>query len=448
MKQDSTFRILVVDDEQNYCDVLRMILEAENYYVTTTTHSQKALEILDQERYDLVLSDFFMQDMDGFELLEAIKKNHADTEIIIITGYGSIKNAVDAMKKGAFSYFIKSHDPEELLFEIAKVRRISELTLKLNQPAVKGQYLMHSQNATMKKVIEVIDRVADSNANVLLLGESGVGKEAFAAYIHEKSSRREKNFVPVNCHAYSKSLLESELFGHEKGAYTGATETRIGKFEFAEGGTLFLDEIGDATMDMQLKMLRVLDNKHIERIGSNRLIDVNFRMVCATNRNIYDMIKQGQFREDFFYRISTITLEIPPLRERREDITQMVHFFIAKLSNEMKKPIKGVDPELMSYLANYNFPGNIRELKNMVERLIVLTQDGYLKKNDLYLETRSPQQLNLTTLKTHRQNMDKSYIESVLGHTNGHLTQCAEILGISRRQLFNIMQELNIESEK
>ena len=338
-------------------------------------------EMLELERYDLVLSDFFMQDMDGFELLEAIKKNHADTEIIIITGYGSIKNAVDAMKKGAFSYFIKSHDPEELLFEIAKVRRISELTLKLNQPAVKGQYLMHSQNATMRKVIEVIDRVADSNANVLLLGESGVGKEAFAAYIHEKSSRREKNFVPVNCHAYSKSLLESELFGHEKGAYTGATETRIGKFEFAEGGTLFLDEIGDATMDMQLKMLRVLDNKHIERIGSNRLIDVNFRMVCATNRNIYEMIKQGQFREDFFYRISTITLEIPPLRERREDITQMVHFFIAKLSNEMKKPIKGMDSELMSYLVNYNFPGNIRELKNMIERLIVLTQDGYLKKS-------------------------------------------------------------------
>lgn len=448
MKQDSTFRILVVDDEQNYCDVLKLILEAENYFVMTTTRSQKALEILELERYDLVLSDFFMQDMDGFKLLEAIKKNHSETEVIIITGYGSIKNAVDAMKKGAFSYFIKSHDPEELLFEIAKVRRISELTLKLNQPAVKGQYLMRSQNATMKKVIEVIDRVADTNANVLLLGESGVGKEAFAAYIHEKSSRRDKNFVPVNCHAYSKSLLESELFGHEKGAYTGATETRIGKFEFAEGGTLFLDEIGDATMDMQLKMLRVLDNKHIERIGSNRLIDVNFRLVCATNRNIHEMIKLGQFREDFFYRISTITLEIPPLRERREDITQMVHFFIAKLSNEMKKPIKGVDPELMSYLVNYNFPGNIRELKNMVERLIVLTHDGYLKKNDLYLETRSNLNHNLTTLKSHRQSMDKAYIESVLAHTNGHLTHCSEILGITRRQLFNIMQELNIESEK
>lgn len=446
--QNNAFRVLVVDDEQQYCDVLKLILEGENYSVSTTTSSTHALEWLENEHFDLVLSDFFMQDMDGFELLKRIKQNHLDTEVIIITGYGSIKNAVDAMKQGAFSYFIKSHDPDELLFEVAKVKRISELTLKLNQPAAKGQYLMHSQNVKMKKVIDVIDKVADSNANILLLGESGVGKEAFAAYIHEKSSRLEKNFVPVNCHAYSKSLLESELFGHEKGAYTGATETRIGKFEFAEGGTLFLDEIGDATLDIQLKMLRVLDTRRIERIGSNRLIDVDFRMVCATNRNLDDMIKLGQFREDFYYRISTITLEIPPLRERREDIPQMVHFFMSKLSNDMKKPIKGIEDELMDYLIHYDFPGNIRELKNMVERLIVLTADGMLKKKDLYLNNKQPIPLQLMSLKENRQKNDRIYIEKVLRHTNGHLTQAADILGISRRQLFNIMQELNLEDGK
>lgn len=446
--QNNAFRVLVVDDEQQYCDVLKLILESEKYSVSTTTSSSHALEWLENEHFDLVLSDFFMQDMDGFELLKRIKQNHLDTEVIIITGYGSIKNAVDAMKQGAFSYFIKSHDPDELLFEVAKVKRISELTLKLNQPAAKGQYLMHSQNIKMKKVIDVIEKVADSNANILLLGESGVGKEAFAAYIHEKSSRAEKNFVPVNCHAYSKSLLESELFGHEKGAYTGATETRIGKFEFAEGGTLFLDEIGDATLDIQLKMLRVLDTRRIERIGSNRLIDVDFRMVCATNRNIDEMIKIGQFREDFFYRISTITLEIPSLRERREDIPQMVHFFMSKLSNDMKKPIKGIDDDLMDYLVHYDFPGNIRELKNMVERLIVLTADGVLKKKDLYLNSKQPVPFQLMSLKENRHKNDRNYIEKVLKHTNGHLTQAADILGISRRQLFNIMQELNLGSEK
>lgn len=443
--QNNAFRILVVDDEQQYCDVLKLILEGEGYSVVSTTSSINALELLESERFDLVLSDFFMQDMDGFQLLKRIKDEHSDTEVIIITGYGSIKNAVDAMKQGAFSYFIKSHDPEELLFEVSKVKRISELTIRINQPAVKGQYLMHSQNAKMKKVIDIIDKVADSNANVLLLGESGVGKEAFAAYIHEKSSRSDRNFVPVNCHAYSKSLLESELFGHEKGAYTGATETRIGKFEFAEGGTLFLDEIGDATLDIQLKMLRVLDTKRIERIGSNRLIDVDFRMVCATNRDLDEMIKSGQFREDFYYRISTISLEIPPLRERREDIPQMVHFFMSKLANDMKKTVKGIDDDLMAYLIQYDYPGNIRELKNMIERLIVMTSDGLLKKRDLYMNNKPTANFQAISLKENRHKQDRMHIERVLKHTEGHLTQAAEILGISRRQLFNIMQELGIE---
>lgn len=443
--QNNAFRILVVDDEQQYCDVLKLILEAESYSVITTTSSISALEMLENERFDLVLSDFFMQDMDGFQLLKRIKEDHSDTEVIIITGYGSIKNAVDAMKQGAFSYFIKSHDPEELLFEVSKVKRISELTMRINQPAAKGQYLMHSQNAKMKKVIDIIDKVADSNANVLLLGESGVGKEAFAAYIHEKSSRSDRNFVPVNCHAYSKSLLESELFGHEKGAYTGATETRIGKFEFAEGGTLFLDEIGDATLDIQLKMLRVLDTKRIERIGSNRLIDVDFRMVCATNRDLDEMIKLGHFREDFYYRISTISLEIPPLRDRREDIPQMVHFFMSKLANDMKKTVKGIDDDLMAYLIQYDYPGNIRELKNMIERLIVMTSDGHLKKRDLYMNSKPGVNFQAISLKENRHKQDRVHIERVLKHTEGHLTQASEILGISRRQLFNIMQELGIE---
>jgi DNA-binding NtrC family response regulator len=389
-----------------------------------------------------------MQDMDGFELLKKIKSNHTDTEVIIITGYGSIKNAVDAMRRGAFSYYIKSHDPQELLFEVAKVKHIAELTLKINQPAAKGQYLMMSKNPKMKKIIELIEKIAPSNANVLLLGESGVGKEAFAAYIHEKSQRFDRNFIPVNCHAYSKTLLESELFGHEKGAFTGATETRIGKFEASEGGTLFLDEIGDATLDMQVKMLRVLDTRNIERIGSNRLINVDFRLICATNRNLKEMIQSGTFREDFYYRISTFALEIPPLRERREDIGQMVHFFMSKLANDMKKTIKGIDDDLMDYLLHYDYPGNIRELKNMVERLIVLSSDGILRKSDLQADFNQKNILQIQSLKEFRNQTEKQYIQRILKHTEGHLTQASDILGITRRQLFNKMQELGIENEK
>jgi DNA-binding NtrC family response regulator len=446
--QNSAFKILIVDDEQHYCDVLKLILESEKYDVNTTTSSSRALEMLDDQSYDLVLSDFFMQDMDGFELLKKIKSNHTDTEVIIITGYGSIKNAVDAMRRGAFSYYIKSHDPQELLFEVAKVKHIAELTLKINQPAAKGQYLMMSKNPKMKKIIELIDKIAPSNANVLLLGESGVGKEAFAAYIHEKSQRFDKNFIPVNCHAYSKTLLESELFGHEKGAFTGANETRIGKFEASEGGTLFLDEIGDATLDMQVKMLRVLDTRSIERIGSNRLINVDFRLICATNRNLKEMIRSGTFREDFYYRISTFALEIPPLRERREDIGQMVHFFMSKLANDMKKTIKGIDDDLMDYLLHYDYPGNIRELKNMVERLIVLSSDGILRKSDLQADFNQKNILQIQSLKEFRNQTEKLYIQRILKHTEGHLTQASDILGITRRQLFNKMQELNIENEK
>jgi DNA-binding NtrC family response regulator len=446
--QNSAFKILIVDDEQHYCDVLKLILESEKYDVNTTTSSSRALEMLDDQSYDLILSDFFMQDMDGFELLKKIKSNHTDTEVIIITGYGSIKNAVDAMRRGAFSYYIKSHDPQELLFEVAKVKHIAELTLKINQPAAKGQYLMMSKNPKMKKIIELIDKIAPSNANVLLLGESGVGKEAFAAYIHEKSQRFDKNFIPVNCHAYSKTLLESELFGHEKGAFTGANETRIGKFEASEGGTLFLDEIGDATLDMQVKMLRVLDTRSIERIGSNRLINVDFRLICATNRNLKEMIQSGSFREDFYYRISTFALEIPPLRERREDIGQMVHFFMSKLANDMKKTIKGIDDDLMDYLLHYDYPGNIRELKNMVERLIVLSSDGILRKSDLQADFNQKNILQIQSLKEFRNQTEKLYIQRILKHTEGHLTQASDILGITRRQLFNKMQELNIDNEK
>ncbi|SFI03769.1 DNA-binding transcriptional response regulator, NtrC family, contains REC, AAA-type ATPase, and a Fis-type DNA-binding domains [Tindallia magadiensis] len=445
--KNEAFQILVVDDEQAYSDSLSIILRSEGYAVDTETSSVKALEKIGNKEYHLVISDFMMEDMDGFELLKMIKEKKKELEVIIVTGYGSIKNAVEAMKKGAFSYYIKSHDPTELLHEVSKVKRIRALTEEIQQASESSRYLMRSKNKKMQEIIEMAEKVAQSDTNVLLLGESGVGKEVIANYIHEQSNRKSYQFIPVNCRSYSKTLLESELFGHEKGAYTGATETRIGKVESAQGGTLFLDEIGDATLDTQIKLLRVLDAKYIERIGSNEHIDVDFRLICATNQGLKEQIQQGEFREDFFYRISTFTLEIPALRERQEDIEEMVRFFVKQISRKMDKQALDIEPELMAYLLKYSYPGNIRELKNIIERLIVLSSDGILRKKDLLANQQHSHSLEYT-LKEVRAQAEKAYIEQMLRHMDGHLSETANRLGITRRQLFNKIGQLNIHVEK
>lgn len=444
---NKNFEILVVDDESAYCDSLSFILKSEGYAVDATTNSLTALEMIQNKTYHLVISDFFMEDMNGFDLIKAVKKINQALEVIIVTGYGSIRNAVEAMKIGAFSYYIKSHDPTELLHETAKVKRIVSLTEKAQESSKSNQYLMKSKNKKMQQIIEMAEKVASGDTDVLLLGESGVGKEVIANYIHAKSMRASYPFVPVNCRSYSKSLLESELFGHEKGAYTGATETRIGKVESAQGGTLFLDEIGDATLDTQIKLLRVLDAKYIERIGSNEHINVDFRLVCATNQGLKEQIQKGEFREDFFYRISTFTLEVPPLRERQEDIEEMLRFFAEQIARKMDKGPCEIEPALIDHLLKYSYPGNIRELKNIIERVIVLSSDGILRKKDLLVHQRQAYSLE-HTLKDVRAQAEKAYIEQMLIHMDGHLSATADKLGITRRQLFNKIQQLNIHIEK
>ncbi len=288
MKKDH-FKILIVDDEQEYREVLHLILKSKGFKTDMVSGADEAMEALAKKTYQLVLSDLIMKGKSGIELLEDIKETYPEQEVIIFTGYGSVKNAVDAIRKGAFSYFIKSHDPEELLMEINKLMRVEELKqenaiLKEQQSPV--EFLLTTQSESLRKIIKIAEKAAGSNINILILGESGVGKEVFARYIHQCSKRAHKGFVPVNCHAFSESLLESELFGHEKGAFTGALETRQGRFEAAEDGTLFLDEIGETSLSTQVKLLRSLENKRIERLGSNRIIDVDFRLICATNRNL------------------------------------------------------------------------------------------------------------------------------------------------------------------
>ena len=453
------FKILIVDDEAEYRDIMEMILKSNDFQTDTANSGQEALKKLNKENYHLVLSDLKMPEMSGLELLDKIKEDHPEQDVIICTGYGTVKNAVDAMKRGAFSYFIKGHDPDELLLDIEKIMRLADLKFKneaMNDSHA-SDFMMESKNPKFQEALRIIRSAADSNANILLLGESGVGKEVIANYIHKLSERKENPFVAVNCHAFSESLLESELFGHEKGAFTGATDRRIGRFEAAHEGSLFLDEIGDTSLSTQAKLLRSLEARKIERIGSNVSINVDFRLVSATNRDLRTMVAEHSFREDLFYRISTITVELPPLRERKEDIPDLVNFFLRKSQIDMKKEIHQVDDAVWDYLKSYDYPGNIRELKNIIERFVVLASDGVISHRDIpgnYVPSvdgepiEHGQEISHTIpLKEFRKDAESSYIQRVLEQNNYNMTQTSKVLGISRRQLFNKITEYGIKKD-
>jgi len=443
------FKLLIVDDDTNYTNVLKKILSTENYSIQTANSAENALFKVQLSHYDLVLTDLMMGGMNGIALLEQIKKESPLTEVILITGYGTVENAVEAMRKGAYSYFIKGNDPDELLMTIEKVE--NSIILKKQNAALKNTVnaigiTLTSQNQRFLETIELAKKAAFSNASILLLGESGVGKEVFARFIHQNSLRQSEPFIPVNCHSFQETMLESELFGHKKGAFTGAQENRIGRFEAADGGTLFLDEIADTPLNTQTKLLRAIENKTVERIGSNEGIYCDFRLISATNKSLESLIETKEFREDFYYRISTIVIDIPPLRDRKEDIPQLVNQFIHDLFNEMKRPYKGMDPEVHEQLMAYDYPGNVRELKNIIERLAVLSVDGWISKEDINFTSRKRVNKNMT-LKDYRGQLEKEFIQSILEENNYNMTQSAEQLGISRRQLFNKVTEYNLRSE-
>lgn len=447
-------KILVVDDEVEYQNVYKMILEDEGYLVETVSSGKEVLEKLKGEEFNLVLADLIMEGMNGIQLLKEIKKDYEETEVIIVTGYGSIESAVEAIKLGAFSYFIKDHDPEELLLEIGKVKNIFELKIEnksLKKERKVDNYLITTQNERFKELLNIVGKAAKSNASIFITGESGVGKEIMARYIH-KTSNRKGMFIPVNCQALSDNLLESELFGHEKGSFTGAFEQRIGRFEEASGGTLFLDEIAEIPISIQTKLLRALDTKTIERIGSNKQIKIDLRFITATNKNIVKAIEKGEFREDLYFRINTIPIRIPPLRERREDLPMFIDFFLKKYEIELKKKIVKVEDEVMNFLLVYDYPGNIRELKNMIERLVVLSEEGiikskYLPKDREVMETKNIEISSLDelpSLKDYRNCLEKEYIEKVLNKSEKDMDLAAETLGISKRQLYNKISDFAI----
>lgn len=441
------FKLLIVDDDTDYTKVLTKILSPENYQIQTANSGENALHKVQSTHYDLVLTDLMMGGMDGIALLEKIKNSSPLTEVILLTGFGTVENAVEAMHKGAYSYFIKGNDPAELLLTIEKI--VESTTVKKQNMALfdtlsPTQVKLTSKNPSFKETIALAKKAAFSNASILLLGESGVGKEIFARYLHQHSPRHAAPFVPVNCHAFQETMLESELFGHTKGSFTGAQQDRIGRFEAAEHGTLFLDEIADTPMNTQTKLLRAIETKTIERIGSNDGIYCDFRLISATNKSMKDLIRAGQFREDFYYRISTIVIEIPPLRAHKEDIPDLVDLFIQDLFNDMKMPFNGMDPEIYDLLMDYDYPGNIRELKNIIERLAVLSSQGWIVKEDLHLSS-EPSMDTPMDLKAFRTYQERSFIEKALKNNHYNMTQTSKQLGISRRQLFNKVTEYNLK---
>ncbi|MDO4545282.1 MAG: sigma-54 dependent transcriptional regulator [Bacillota bacterium] len=450
-------RILVVDDEQDYCEVLKMILEGKGYAVDTCNNGEEALKILEKSDFDIVVSDLNMPVMDGYELLKEIKKRGYDCEVLMLTAFGTIERAVETMKAGAYTYVTKGNDPEELLIEIRKIKdmRATKRKNEILKEKVSGDYMLKSRNEKYRQLLVLAERAAASESNILILGESGAGKEVLASFIHNKSSRKKGNFMELNCQALSESILESELFGHEKGAFTGASQKRIGLFEASHGGTLFLDEIGGVSVNLQAKLLKAIENKTIYRMGSSTPITVDFRLITATNRDLKDDMDKELFRSDLFYRISTIVLELPPLRERKEDIPLFIDYFVDKYSREMKKEQVEMAEDVRALLTNYSYPGNIRELKNVIERLFVLSDHGEIKKEYLpsdIIEGKGghPKESWFETdytesLKEYRNKAEKAYIEELLVRYPKDMNQVADILSISRRQLFNKLVEFGLK---
>ena len=382
--------ILIVDDEKNYPLILSAVLQDEGYETLTANSGADALQILAQSDVDLILTDMKMPQMDGIELLGRIKEIDAEIPVIMMTAYGTVEKAVEAMQKGAYSYILKPFDNEQLVVYVKKaiaMHRVVKENRRLRS-AVETRYSFGNligKSKAMQQIFDTIRKVAPSTATVLIDGASGTGKELVAKSIHFNSPRRSQPFIAVNCSALAESLLESELFGHEKGAFTGAVSMKKGRFELADEGTLFLDEIGELSLPLQVKLLRVLQEKVFERVGGIRSIAVNFRLIAATNKSLREEIRAGRFREDLFYRLNVMRITLPPLRDRIEDIRPLVTHFIEKFQSDRpeEKPVTHLDKEVERLLYKYNWPGNVRELENVIERAMVLCSDQVITVEDL-----------------------------------------------------------------
>jgi DNA-binding NtrC family response regulator len=451
------FNILIVDDEPAYCEVLSMILRAAGYQATCLSKSAQAPALVKTGDFQLVISDLIMPEMDGITLLKAVRRLRPDVFFLITTAYGTIENAVEAMKHGAFGYLIKGSDPEEMLREVAQIKKLCERGPAGGKEG-EGGLLLASESRVYQQVLNLARKAAASDANILILGESGSGKEILAQYIHRESSRAGGRFLATNCHSFADSLLESELFGHEKGAFTGALNAREGLFEAARGGTLFLDEIGDISLATQAKLLRAVETKRISRIGSNQEIHVDFRLISATNRDIDAEGTRGDFREDLYYRIGTIILRVPPLRERREDIPRFIAHFLSEAERKLGAKRFEFDEAAERFLLNYSWPGNVRELKNAMERLVVLSDGDRITMDAIAMilpvegAGKPPEGCAGATdavspsLKELRNHYESAYIRDLLLKHRNEITAVAQVLGITPRHLRNKIAEYGLDT--
>ncbi|OQX92136.1 MAG: sigma-54-dependent Fis family transcriptional regulator [candidate division Zixibacteria bacterium 4484_95] len=437
VQQSDKKRILVVDDAPTTLEILRRNLTSQGYLVFTAPGVEEAIKILDSTPIDLVVTDLKMPKISGLDLIRHIRENFKDTEVMMITGYATVEGAVKAVKIGAEEYLPKPFTDEEL-FSAVK-RALDKLKARKTGngrvlPKSESFYGLLGQSGAMRKVYDAIAKVAPSNANVLITGESGTGKELVARAIHYSSKRSSAPFVPVNCGGIPEGLLESELFGYVKGAFTGAVETRAGFFQTADGGTIFLDEISETSLAMQVKLLRVLQDKEVCMVGANRSRPVEVRILAATNKDLLSLVKKGTFREDLYFRLNVITIAVPPLRERNSDILLLVNHFAKKFAKESDKPALRFSDKALEALKNYNWPGNVRELENIIQRIVVMSEGELIDVPDMPSLLRFSV-MKETGFKRTLAEVETEHISNVLASVGGNKTRAAEILGIDRKTL-------------
>jgi len=441
--------ILVVDDEPEIRHSLQGVLEDEGLEVRTASTGAEALRSCEEDLPDLVLLDLRLPDLDGLEVLGRLKALYPGLPVVIISAYGTIDLAVQAVKGGAFDFIEKPFPSvDKVMLTVNHALRVSRLE-QHNRMLRQGEVpeLLGCSRA-VQRIREQVELVAPTEASVLITGENGTGKELVARMIHYHSARREGPFLEVNCAAIPEELIESELFGHEKGAFTGASARRKGRFELADGGTLFLDEIGDMSPRIQAKVLRALEERRFTRVGGTRDIRVDVRLVAATNKDLSTEIRQGKFREDLFFRINVIPLHVPPLRERPEDVPLLVEHFLQRYCSESGRPLKEISPEAMEALQRYHWPGNVRELKNLMERLAIMVAHSKVELRDLPPEIQAPEVVSGRSLRAAREEFERRYILRCLEECGYNISQTAEVLGIERAHLYRKMRRLGIDWER
>ena len=444
-------KILVVDDDSNLLEVIKMSLESENYTVIATAEEEHALEAVREQAFDLSIIDLQLASLNGISLMEAVHQISPDVPVIILTAYGSIESAVEAMKKGAYGYLTKPFDHHKLLYQVQKALENRRLTSEIKR--LKGllneQYdfaNIVAKSEKMKRVLMQVSIVAKTESTVYIHGESGTGKELIAKALHLGSSRKEKPFVAINCAALPETLLESELFGYEKGSFTGALQSKKGLFLQTDGGTLFLDEIASMSSALQAKMLRGLQEQQFYPVGGKNPVEVDVRFIVATNKDLRKEVKEGRFREDLFYRIHVIPINLPTLRERKEDIPPLVDQFIKQFSKKMGKEVKNLTPRTMQKLMLYDWPGNIRELENTIEFAMAMTQQDVITE-ELILPSCGLSSEKLKPLSEAKADFERGYISNILELTKGNISRAAELAGRYRADFYNILKKHKIRPE-